>query len=450
MTSITKILAIAVFVAVSACGKEVPTDPVCTVNCNPQENIDGAITSPTNNAVLSNGNVTLSASATSSLTGPITDGSKYVWTANGSQIGTGNNINVFVAPGSYNLCVTVSGKNTEKQFCGVSFTRMSTISVKVSAAVLGNQPLFSGIRITISSLSGSVKDSVDVAPDGTATFSGEVAQNLLALDNVRIVVDDISISRTYWRRQYAATKAEVANGLAFVLIPTTWVTTSGEYAGQTVAIDPAKPFIGDIKTGYHFYDSGWSGCTLGAMQCGVASWPTLPAPIAFMQGWQGGAFWGYTELATASDSATLWSAINRMTQLFGGPIVRAPNSGEIRNDGRGMIAVGIDSSEFVGTSAVALSSSAADSNRDIYMGIINFRNRQKIALSGAVMAEIMHATGAGHFCGATNSVTAINCAPGQSATAMEPTVEDVAYFWLLQAIRKQERAMNTHFSIVEN
>ncbi|MFZ3020262.1 MAG: hypothetical protein WA051_01930 [Minisyncoccia bacterium] len=448
MTRYTKILVIAVAAVMNACsGGGTPTDPGCKVNCNPPvETIDGAITSPANNTVLTNGVVTLSASATSSLIGTIADGNKYVWTANGSNLGTGNNISVSVAPGSYNLCVTVTGKSAEKQICGVSFTRVSNIPVRVAAATLGNQPLFKGIRITISSPTGSVKDSVDVSADGTATFSGVATQNLLALDNVRVVVDDISISRLYWRRQYTVTKAELANGLAIVLIPTTWTTTSGEYAGQTVAIDPAKPFVSD-NHGLAYYGETFT-CSLNNAQCGVVSWPILPAPIMIMQGQHGGSFWNYTELFTNSDSASLLQARNRLQQLFGSALVRDPNPGEVADNGTGGITVGIDSIPFVGGPSLGVSGVATDNDRNVVAGSILFRNRKAVGLIGGAMSEIMHALGVGHSCG-WRSVVAIDCPPG-GQTAMEPTVEDVAYFWLLQALRKQERTMNTHFSIVES
>jgi hypothetical protein len=258
---------------------------------------------------------------------------------------------------------------------------------------------------------------------------------------------------------------DLTKDLNFVLLPKEWTVQKGKYAGQHLAIDLRKAMEGANSSGSYFNDAGPQPLFAGGMRAWKAD--AYPIKVAIRRT-------GATDAVTAADSTALWTLLRQMEVTLGRSIFTpvTEESGWTMSEPTaaqdGVVQVMISSTEVPAghTGAAFLTNfSIADllydqhhpldgwrgskpttlqlSNSDARAGGVFFSTPGTMHVAATVKHEFMHVLGVGHGCAWTSIMSYCGLAP----TDDDMTLQDVAYWEYLDAVRLAERAGAAQFGL---
>ncbi len=322
-----------------------------------------------------------------------------------------------------------------------------SISIRALGAISASmQSVYTGSRVWVTSSDGLVKDSANLAADGTATITGaNVAKLKLGVSFKFDAID--TTKRTFALQVETRTQMELANGLNIALFPFSWKLYDGIYAGRVVSIPLAQAFNPSPDKGVpsSLYSCYWNVNGNPNAKCKMSSVPTgsLPFPVAIKQGQQApspgssnGENWSFTEKVTDADSALFKLALDSLNKFFGKfegfNLVRVANPSEVWVTNG--VAYRVDSTFFVNGPNTVSSGHQADSLGNIYAGQVGFRWRSVIVIR-LIIHEILHTLGFGH-----GQVPGIMTGIPGLAT-IDPSPEEVAFLHVLYKVRIVEKQL---------
>jgi hypothetical protein len=264
--------------------------------------------------------------------------------------------------------------------------------------------------------------------------------------------------------------AELDVRTVVVVAPTTWTIEAGDYAGQTVPIDPAlaaDPSVLPSYWGFYFpFEQDGFDQTVtepGEWLGELWEWPesAYPIPLALDRAGSDARF-------ARADSVALWQHVDRMERALGWDAFRPARiedlevrPGERRADGAILVqvdtALGVPGVGLTGRadragwslSAQAGSWSGGDvefvsfSSGDVAFGHVRVSAPAHLRESRLVIHELMHTLGVGHGC-AWRSVQTY-CG---TLAADVPTAADVAHLQVLRRMRTLEHEHDTRWGVI--
>lgn len=321
---------------------------------------------------------------------------------------------------------------------------------------------------------GSMIDTAVFTPDGSYTIR---MRSHLDSGNLEILMDPPNRSGSPYYPALAIMPVDcpiitvtcgggdVSKDLNFLLLPRSWSVQKGKYAGQHLVIDLRKAMEGANSSGSYFNDAGPEGLFAGGMRAWQPD--AYPIRVAIRRT-------GASEVATAADSVALWALLREMEATLGRslftpvPEEAGWTMGEPTAAQQNVVQVMVSRPDVPGghTGAAFLTNfSLTDLLYDQHHALLGWRGSKPDTLqlansdaraggvylatpgtmhvAATVKHEFMHVLGVGHGCAWTSLMSYCGKAPPDD----DLTLEDVAYWEYLDAVRIAERAAKAQFGL---
>ena len=291
--------------------------------------------------------------------------------------------------------------------CGASTFKERTLTAAWAALLLGrlltaDGGSAEGIRVIVHWL----RDTTAFGATDTLTADalGRFADLIrpTAGDSIRIVVSESGAS-AYYGCDVVVGRDRAVDELRILLVPRRWTIRRGDFAGETIAIDPRaalqrSPDRASFARVRSRRTVGWAEAS-------------YPIPIVFRR--------ASAARIGAGDTAAFWSAARAVEQAIGASLFRP--WGDTAMVGRIFpVDVGVDR---IASAAVTYISWDQDGN--IFEGSVTFHSSRALRDRSIVEHGLMHLLGFGHTTAWPSAVEA-QPPPGRTVTA-----DDAAYSQLL-------------------
>jgi hypothetical protein len=336
----------------------------------------------------------------------VIDGRGVAFFTSDASIATVSSTGLVTAVGVGTASITVAS-DQKNGVVSVFVVLPTTVAVPISS----EQPSGLSSSSSYSLWMRDADDSVGVAGaiGSPSTLSGSMA----IADSVQFVAQgDPASANASWLSTITAARGELPASVPVVIIPRSFLLTSGSFAGTTAFINVTAALnpclIKGDQCGGGFYSN---------FSRGVTGWASFPVPV-------------YLQDITGADSAAIWASLRAMETAFGRPLF-TPYTGTSNHI---TVALGVPS-VGCGGSTIGCAFWQWDAY-DRMTGAQVFVAQSALGRPNTIQHEFLHALGFFHTCDWPSVMGGYGC-----PEAAQITVGDVAYASLAMAVYTSEASV---------